>query len=496
MKISTTNILETKQDLLVLGLFSEDSNQYKKVNPKLQSLMEEAIKDKRFELEFGKTFSTDITNSAYKKILLICLGKKKEITPERVRRVFSKAVKSAKSTKLKGFTTDIAQRIAETKTLNPNIIGRCMTEGIILSNYKFDKYKKQAKDKVDVESAAIQWSNKKEQKALDEGIKIGRIIAESTNYAKNLVNEPSNVVNPTYLEQEAKKLAKLNKKIKVKVLNKEQMKKLGMNALLGVSSGSVQAPKLIIIEYSGASSKPIALVGKGITYDSGGYNLKPTGYLEDMKIDMGGAAAVLGTMKAISQLNPKKKIIGVIPSCENMISGTAYRPGDVIKAYNGKTIEIGNTDAEGRLILADALAYTDKNYKPEIIIDLATLTGAVMVALGFYATGMVGTDDKLQSELEKAGEESYDRVWRLPFFEEYQDNMKGEISDLNNVSTKMKSFGGAITAGVFLSKFVEKAKWAHLDIAGTAYLKEAKEYNQKNASGAGVRLLSYWLMNI
>jgi len=493
MKITTKKILETKQDLLVLGMFSEDKNQYKKVNPELQTLIDQAITDKRFKLEFGETFQTDITKSVYKKTIVICLGKKEELTPEKIRRVFAKAVKKAKSSKLKGFTTDIAQRINETKKIKPEVLGRVVSEGIILASYSFNKYKEE-KNKIELLSASIQFSS--DSKKFDEGIKIGSIIADSTNYAKNLVNEPANVVSPTYLEKEAKKLTK-NKKIKVKILNKDQMKKLGMNALLGVAKGSVEAPKLIIIQYKGATKgKPIALVGKGITYDSGGYNLKPTGYLEDMKIDMGGGAAVLGTMKAISQLNPKKNIIGVIPSCENMVSSTAYRPGDIIKAFNGKTIEIGNTDAEGRLILADALAYTEKTYAPKTIIDLATLTGAVMIALGFYATGMVGNDDKLQSELEKAGQESYDRVWKLPFFEEYQDNMKGEITDLNNVSTKMKSYGGAITAGVFLSKFVDKPKWAHLDIAATAYLKEAKEYNQKNASGAGVRLLSYWILDL
>jgi leucyl aminopeptidase len=216
-----------------------------------------------------------------------------------------------------------------------------------------------------------------------------------------------------------------------------------------------------------------------------------------MKCDMSGAAAVLGTIMTVQKLGLKKNIIGVIPSCENLVNGSAYKPGDIIKAYNGKTVEIANTDAEGRLVLADAIAYTEKTYRPETIIDLATLTGACVVALGYYASGMISNNKELVKKLFDAGNDSYDRVWELPFFEEYQDNMDGDISDLKNMSVKGKGKeAGTITGAVFISKFVdlEKTAWAHLDIAGTAFLNEAKEYNQKYASGAGVRLLSYYFM--
>jgi len=491
MKLKINKELDTKQDLLVLGIFNEDKEKFKKTNPALRDELESAVKDKRFKFEFGKTIHTNIHNSMYKGVLVVCLGEKNKLDAEKIRRAGAKAVKASKSLKFKGFTTDIAQKISKSTKIKPEIIGKSIAEGIVLSNYVFDKYKEN-KDKVELTTAVLQFSNSAD---FLKGIRIGEIIANSTNFSKELVNEPPIVTTPSYLERTAKNIASKSSKMTIKVLNKKDMKKLGMNALLSVSKGSVEQPKLIILTYNGGNSKTTALVGKGITYDSGGYNIKPTGYLEDMKCDMGGAAAVLGTMKAISELKLKKKVIGVIPTCENLVSSTAYKPGDIIKAYNGKTIEIGNTDAEGRLVLADALSYTEEKYKPDQIIDIATLTGACMIALGYYASGLVGNDDKLQSELEKAGNESYDRVWRLPFFEEYQDNMDGDVSDLNNVSLKQKSYGGAITAGVFLSKFVKKAKWAHLDIAATGYLKEEIEYLQKYGSGAGVRIFTYFLMN-
>ena len=274
------------------------------------------------------------------------------------------------------------------------------------------------------------------------------------------------------------------------------MKKDGLGSLIGVSQGSDQPPKLIFLEYRGGGEDPVtAIVGKGITFDSGGYNIKPTGYMEDMKSDMAGAAAVLGAMRTISQLGLKRNVLGVIPTCENMVSGGAQRPGDIVRAYNGKTIEITNTDAEGRLILADAIAYTEAKYNPSVIIDLATLTGACIVALGYHAAAVITNDLVLSSALIQAGEESGDRLWPLPFFDEYQDTMDGTISDLRNTSGKGRGGeGGAITAAVFISKFVDKARWAHLDIAGPAYLNDASGYNQKGATGYGVRLLTYYFM--
>jgi leucyl aminopeptidase len=284
--------------------------------------------------------------------------------------------------------------------------------------------------------------------------------------------------------------------VKLTVLNRKDMELKKLGCILAVSKGSDQDAKLLIIEFNNNSkAEKVAIVGKGITFDAGGYDIKPAGKFADMKCDMSGAAAVLATIKIAMELDLPVNIVGVIPSCENLINGSAMKPGDIITAYNGKTIEIKNTDAEGRLLLADAVSYVEKNYSPRVIIDLATLTGACIVALGRIVSGMVSNNDKLSKELTEAGADSYDRVWAFPFFEEYQDYLDGDITDLKNISTGAKDReAGSITGGVFISKFVSKANWAHIDIAGPAFIDETSEYNYKYATGAGIRLLGYYLM--
>jgi leucyl aminopeptidase len=490
MKMNVKNGFELKSEVLVLGLWDDDNELYSKSNPELARELDSAIKKKVFERDFGNTFSTKITNSAYDSTLVISLGGKKDMNHERIRRVMSRIIAHLRKYKFYSFTTSITAIV----NIDSRILGRACAEGLILSDYVFDKYKSKKDERKDI-AANFQYEDKNSKNFIT-GFNEGKAIAESTNYAKDLVNEPAVFVTPEYIEKQASQLKSNNTTITV--LNRKDMEKLGLNLILAVSSGSDKPAKLIIIKYAGAGKeKYTAIAGKGITFDSGGYDIKPAGQFADMKCDMSGAAAVLGTIRTAQQLGLKKNIIGVIPSCENLVNGSAYKPGDIIKAYNGKTVEIGNTDAEGRLILADAMAYVEKNYSPETIIDLATLTGACIIALGNYVSGLVSNDPDLVKNLTNAGFESYDRVWELPFFEEYQDNMDGDISDLKNMSVKGKGReAGAITAAVFLSKFVdlEKTKWAHLDIAGTAFLAESKEYNQKYASGAGVRLLSYYFM--
>lgn len=488
MKITVSKKLETKSDVLVLGLWDEDEQFYFETNPLLSEELKSAINSKVLERGFGNTFSTKIKDSLYKSILVITLGNKKDISVDRVRRLMSRIINYLRKNKYTSFTTNIAYLIK----INYTELGRACAEGLYLSDYVFDKYKSKKEERKEI-IASFYTDNYAE---FMNGFNQGKIIAESTNYAKDLVNEPPIVLTPEYIEKEALKLA--NKNTKVKVLNRKEIEKLGLNLLLAVSSGSDKPAKLILIEYNfGGKEKYTAIVGKGITFDSGGYDIKPAGQFSDMKCDMSGAAAVLGAIRTAQKLGLKKNILGVIPSCENLINGSAYKPGDIIRAYNGKTVEITNTDAEGRLILADAISYAEKNYSPETIIDLATLTGACIVALGNYVSGLVSNSRELVKKLSEAGYESYDRVWELPFFEEYQDNMDGDVSDLRNTSAKGKGReAGAITGAVFISKFVdlEKTKWAHIDIAGTAFLPEAKEYNQKYATGAGVRLLSYYFM--
>ena len=299
-------------------------------------------------------------------------------------------------------------------------------------------------------------------------------------------------MTPSILAKEAEGIAG-RKGVSCTVLDKVKLKELGMNALLSVASGSNEEPKFIILEYKGdeADATPIVLVGKGITFDSGGICIKPSDKMDEMKSDMAGGAAVMGAIMACADLGLPLNIVGLIPATENMPSGTALKPGDVFTSYSGKTIEVINTDAEGRLILADALAYASK-YKPAAIIDLATLTGACVIALGEEVIGMFGTDDKLKSELEEAARETGELVWELPLWESYQEKIKSDIADYKNHGGRP---AGAITAAAFLSKFVGDFPWVHLDIAGPAWTDKDKTYTPKGASGAGVRLLVEFLRN-
>ncbi|PIN73493.1 leucyl aminopeptidase [Candidatus Woesearchaeota archaeon CG10_big_fil_rev_8_21_14_0_10_45_16] len=491
MKITTTAGLDQKADVLVLGILDETKTLKNSV---LQKDLEDALKEKVLHKEkFGEVFVTKNNGLPYHNVVFLALGKKKELTLEKVRRALGKAVKAVRTLRQPSFTTDILDLVKD--QFDAEQLGTAAAESLLLANYSFIKYlSEERKEKITLlEMVSLQWSGN--VAALGSGLKIGRVIGESSNFVRDLVNDSASVVNSVYMEKIAKQVAASSPKISMKVLGEAEMKKLGMGSLLGVNLGSANPPKLILLEYKGGSGKPVALVGKGITFDSGGYNLKPTKYIEDMKTDMAGSAAVLGTIKAAAQLGIKKNILGVMPMCENMVSSHAQRPGDIVKAYNGKTIEIGNTDAEGRLVLADAMAYADDKYNPEYMVTLATLTGACVVALGYYAAAVMGKDDRLISSLKEAGMNSGDRVWELPFYDEYQDWMNGSISDLNNISQKGKGYeAGSVTAGVFLSKFVEKAKWAHLDIAGSAYWCVDGDYLCKGATGSGVRVLLYYLM--
>ena len=496
MKIIVGLDFDVTKDALVYGLFEDDLTI--DFNTELSSELKSVLKKKIFAPTFGESYCTRISGLSFQKVFLLGLGKKKELTLERLRRALGKSVKLVKGVMLESFTTNIAAVIFHTGLFSEEILGQAVAEGLLLGNYSFTRYlssEKLLKKKI-ITSVAVQW--KGNSATFEKGLRRGIVIAESTNFAKDLANEPAGVVTPAYLEEVALKIAD-EYKLKITVLHQEELLKEGLNALQGVGVGSTISPRLIILEYNGCKDAGknlrIALVGKGITFDSGGYNLKMTNYIETMKYDMAGAGAVLGVLKAAAQLGLEKNIIGVIPTCENLVSGSAQKPGDIVRAYNGKTIEITNTDAEGRLILADALSYTEAKYNPSIMVDVATLTGACVVALGYYAAGLMGKDRELLKGLTSAGDASGDRVWEMPFYDEYQDWMDGSISDLRNTTGRCKGYeGGSILGGVFLSKFVSKAKWAHLDIAGTGFLVEEGDYVQKGATGAGVRVLMYWLI--
>jgi leucyl aminopeptidase len=327
---------------------------------------------------------------------------------------------------------------------------------------------------------------------IESEVQKAQIITQAVYFTRDLISAPSNEMTPSIMALKAREIAK-KKNVICKVLDKAKMKELGMNSLLGVAQGSNEEPKFIILEYSGGKKNeaPVVLVGKGLTFDSGGISIKPAEKMDEMKSDMSGGAAVMGTVMAAADLELPLNIIGLIPATENMPGGKAYKPGDILKSYSGKNIEVINTDAEGRLILADALTYASK-YKPAAIIDIATLTGACIIALGDDVIGMLGTDDKLKKEINKAAENTGELVWEMPLWECYHEQIKSDIADYKNSGGRA---AGTITAAAFLSKFVGDFPWVHLDIAGPAWSSKDKPYIPKGASGVAVRLLVEFLRN-
>jgi len=307
---------------------------------------------------------------------------------------------------------------------------------------------------------------------------------------RDMISAPSNEMTPSIMAQKAQEVAK-RKNVTCTVLDRKKMQELGMNALLAVASGSQEEPKFIILEYSGGRKKdaPVVLVGKGLTFDSGGISLKPSDKMEEMKTDMSGGAAVIAALRAAADLKLPLNIVGLVPATENLPDGRAYKPGDILRSYSGKTIEVLNTDAEGRLVLADTLAYSAR-FRPAAVVDVATLTGACVIALGEEVIGMLGTDEELKREIRNAGEKTGERVWELPLWENYHEQIKSDIADYKNTGGRP---AGTITAAAFLSKFVGDFPWVHLDIAGPAWTTKDKAYIPKGASGIPVRLLVEFL---
>jgi len=359
-----------------------------------------------------------------------------------------------------------------------------IAEGALLGLYSFIKYKKPEFE--DIEEMLIVVREKEKVPILEPAIGKGKVVAEATNLARDMVNEPANYMTPNQMAETAKEIAsKYN--LELKVFDREDMETMGMGALLGVAKGSNQPPKLITLSYKGdeRSEKALGFLGKGITFDSGGISIKPSEGMSEMKDDMAGAAAVMTALGAIAQLKPQINVTAIIPATENLPSGTALKPGDVLKAMNGKTIEVINTDAEGRLILADALSYARKlGLSP--LIDLATLTGACRVALGTLYSGLLGNDQDLVDKVLRAAERTGERMWQMPMPEEYKEQIKSEIANVKNTGNR---YGGAITAALFLAEFVDDTPWVHIDIAGTASSNKESGYIVKGATGVGVRTL-------
>jgi len=423
---------------------------------------------------------------AAERLVLAGLGKRSEFTMNRLRQAVGKAAPSLRTAGARDVTV-----LVEGFGRDLEEVSQALVEGSLLGLYRFLKYKTNEENdrNRDVTTITLLTGTAGAIKALQAGARSGVMIADSTAMVRDMVSSPPVDMTPTIIAAKARELGR-QFGFKVQVLERAQMQKLGMGALLGVAAGSVQPPKFIIMEYRKGGKNPlIALVGKTITFDSGGISIKPSENMDKMKDDMSGGAAVLGAMRTVAALRLPLNIVGLLPATENMPSGSAYKPGDVLRTMSGQTIEVMNTDAEGRLILSDALAYACR-YKPAAIVDIATLTGACRIALGQEATGMLGTDEKLKEKIREAGEKTGERVWEMPLWEGYYDQIKSDIADMKNTGGRD---GGLITAAALLSKFVQKYPWVHLDIAATAWTEKDRPYTPKGATGIGMRLLTQFL---
>jgi leucyl aminopeptidase len=506
VKITTRNIdlFKCKADILAVGLFS-DTKKLDEFNTRLDEQLGGEIQKL---LNLGDFKAKERTSAviygnekvAAKRILLIGLGEKDKATLDTIRNAAANVAK--KAVELKAGTLALAMHIAFDSRFDLSSVGRAYGEGTYFGSYRYDEYITESKNgRLSTLKVEIVDSDAGNIKHLSKGLHVGSIIGRVQSFARTLANRPGNVIYPAQLATEAKKVARSSKGVTCTVYNQKQLSAKGMGGIDAVGSGSQHEPKFIILKYTPGNSKlktknskltAIALVGKAITFDSGGISIKPSANMEEMKFDKSGGIAVLAAIKAASELELPITVYGLIPSAENLPGGSSYRPGDIVTTYSGKTVEVQNTDAEGRMILCDALAYAVE-LKCGIIVDIATLTGACVVALGKYKAGLMGNDDDLIKQLLKASEDSGEKLWHMPCDDEYADEMKSKIADLKNVGSK---WGGACTAAAFLRQFVDDAKWAHLDIAGMDMFSSATDCAAEGSSGFGVRLLTMLLINM
>lgn len=457
-----SDVKQQECDVLVVNMFEEEKTSEELVN-------KYAIEEDKFEGKFGTTYLLPTYGKqSARKILALGFGKRSEFNPNKLREATAKAIKKAMQMEAK--TVAFAYEDVDFD------YSEQFTYGALIADYTFDKYKTK-KDKK-IETVYVN--------ATKELVEKNELICKAMKLSRDLANEPAEYSTPSKLAEIAQTFG-----LETKIYEKEDCEKMGMGAYLAVAKGSAQPPKFIHMKYSCPDPKKrIAIIGKGICFDSGGLDIKPASSMLTMKDDMSGAACVLGVMSVIKEFNPEVEVHGIIAACENMPGCSAYKPGDILTAKNGKTIEVDNTDAEGRLTLADALCYADELGVDEII-DLATLTGACMVALGTVAAGIVGNNDELVKNIIKVAGEQGERYWELPMYEEYKTTLKSDVADMQNTGSR---WGGASTAGLFLKEFVDKSKWAHIDIAGVAHLDKPQNEFIKGSTGAGVRaILSYIL---
>jgi leucyl aminopeptidase len=494
VKVEKAKIDQKQTSLLVIGVFEneQDFSQSKELDPAIFASIKETLDSKEFR---GMTGSNVVVytlgRGPMKKIMLLGLGKREKFTDEIARISAGRAAQRAKELGAKEFS------ILQFSNLDEELI-EAMTEGVALALYTFDRYRtkdsREPQARVEEVTILINSESPKFQAVAERASSI----VEAVNFARDIGNLPPNDCPPAHLASIAISLGQ-DYGMKVRVIERYELENMGMRGIVSVGAGSNNPPKLIILEYNGApgdspQQKPYLLVGKAVTFDTGGISIKPGEKMDEMKFDKCGGCAVLAVMRAAASIKLVVNIVGVIPTVENMPSSTSYRPGDIIRMYNGKTVEVQNTDAEGRLILADALAYGIATYTPKAVIDLATLTGAAIVALGANIAAIVGTSKQLLDRLHKLGDKTGEKMWELPLYDEFHEQIKSIYADIRNIGGKP---GGAITAAAFLSNFVNGVPWVHIDIAGTAWTQEGtyeRSYNPKGATGFGVRTLVKFLM--
>ncbi len=496
MKITVRQgeIQKARDEALVVNLLQSDSASTKlggataAVDKALAGAIQRVLRSGDFKGEKGQTLVLyPEARFPTQRVLLVGLGKQADFTLDVARHAAGAA-----ALKLQGLGVTSASTVlhgAGAGGLAVEAAAQALAEGSILACYRFDGYRSGASgDRPTLQRLTVVEGDARRVTGLRRGIRAGIQIAEGVCLARDLCNHPGNTATPTYLATRARGMARRTG-LRCRVLDEAAMRKLGMGALLGVSAGSAEPARFIILEHGKLTGKgarkPLVFVGKGVTFDSGGISIKPGAGMGDMKFDMSGAAAVLGAMQAVAELGISQPVVGIVPATENMLDGKAFKPGDVLRTMAGKTIEIDNTDAEGRLILSDALAYAQR-YEPAGIVDLATLTGACVVALGEHASGLMSNSDDLSAKVEAAAQGTGEKVWRLPLWPEYREQIKSNVADMKNTGGRS---GGAITAAALLAEFVGDTPWVHLDIAGTAWSSKTRPYTPRGGVGVGVRLL-------
>jgi leucyl aminopeptidase len=488
----SANTVKNRSQCVIVGVYDDGalSPSASAIDKASSGYLKKVIKRGDIEGKIGQSVLLhDVAGIGAQRVLLVGLGNAATADGPKFIKLAETVIAQLKQIPAKNTLCCLLEASAGDKDLAWK--ARRLVEQFIGGTYRFDEMRgTPPKNNVVLETIELQADSKKEQKIVERAISEGAAVALGVAAAKDLGNMPSNICTPTYLAEQSKKLAKAYTSVTTQVLDEKQMEKLGMGSLLSVGHGSAQPSKLIVMQHKGGKAKeaPHVLVGKGITFDTGGISLKPGGTMYEMIYDMCGAATVFGAMKAVAEMNLPINVIAVIAAAENMPSDRATRPGDVVKSMSGQTIEILNTDAEGRLVLCDALTYVEK-FKPATVIDVATLTGACIVALGKHASAMYANDDQLAADIDAAGIDTHDRVWRMPLWEDYQQQLTSSFADMANIGGPA---AGSITAACFLARFTKKYRWAHLDVAGTAF---NGGMSTKAATGRPVALLTQYLMD-